>query len=200
MSIGRLKLIGILIYLIASFPSALAFGSDPIIKAIGDEHIVVLSDNMEKALRNYDPEFTVWSQRDYIPDITKGYPFSRKQAPFAVIGDFNGDRILDVVLQGHNKKEDLIICLMSDSRKLRVMEIERGPLTIPQRQSYDLGPHTEYGQWIFLTFVAPGKIESPYEDNPLELKTDAFELNYFEKASVVYYFKRGQFHKYITGD
>lgn len=194
------RLITIFVYFI--FGSALVFSGErnPVIKKIDGEYIIILPEAMEEALQGYDPEFILRRHSDYLPSLIKHYPFSIKQTPFAVIGDFNGDRILDVVLEGHNRSNDLLICILSYAKSFKIVEIKRNRLTNPKEEWYGMGNHKEYGLWVYLTFVPPRKIDSPFEKRPLKLKTDAFELNWFEKASVLYYFENDNFLKYTTGD
>jgi len=193
-------LIVVSVYSILDFTPAFCSDDNPVIKKVEGEYILVLPKMMKKALQNYDPIFTSWRQNDYLPSLLDSYTFLVNQAPFAVIGDFNGDKVLDVVSSGHNKDNDLLVCILSNGRKFKVVEIERYPLTDPKKEWYGMGDHREHGLWVYLTFISQGKIKSPYEKRSLKLKTDAFEWNAFEKASVLYYFKGDEFLKYQTND
>jgi len=156
---------------------------------------------MRNALHRFDCHFTIRRQRDYLPAIVKGYRFTSKQAPFAVIGDFNGDGSTDVIVQGHNRQADLTLCIMRHNRGYRVVRVQTGTLTDPKKEWYDVGTNErEYGMWIYLTVVSEHTIKSEFEPRLLRLTTDAIELVYWEKASVIYYYRRGSFHQYQTGD
>jgi hypothetical protein len=48
--------------------------------------------------------------------------------------------------------------------------------------------------------VLLGRFKFPYESGALIRKTDAFMVNYFERASVLYYFRGGQWLQYIVSD
>src|SRR5438552_444442 len=95
-------------------PSVVTSG-EPRVELIGHEHIVVLPKPMKKALDRFSPKFTVWRDRDYCSWYVK--QFTTRQAPFAVIGDFNGDGVLDVALPGHTEHEALIIAVLSKAGK-----------------------------------------------------------------------------------
>jgi len=180
--------------------TGLAAGEEPSIRIVGDEFILNLTSDQKTAIRGYNPEFQIRKQGDYLPSLLKQYLFSNRQLPYAVIGDFNGDGRKDVVLQGYDKTSELLIAVLSSNSGPGVIEILRSRRVDPQNEFYDMGDHNEYGAWVYLTFVPRGIIDSPFAKNPLKLSTDAFELNYFEKASVLYYLDTHRFLKYITSD
>jgi len=180
--------------------SGRAAAEEPSISLAGDEFVLNLTKDQKTAIRIYNPEFQIRKQADYLPSLLKQYLFSNRQLPYAVIGDFNGDGRKDVVLQGCDKTSDLLIAVLSSNSGPGVMEIMRSKRVDPQTEFYGMGDHNEYGMWVYLTLVPRGVIASPFAKNPLKLSTDAFELNYFEKASVLYYLDGPRFLKYITGD
>jgi len=178
-----------------------AQGEKPTIQLVNGEHVLSLPDPMRSILQSYDSTFVIWRQSEYLPTLVKDYAFFEFQSPSAVIGDFNGDGILDVALQGHDKTTDLLLCVLSRGAGYEVQEIQKGPtLTDSKSEWYGMGDHKEYGQWVYLTFQPKGKVNSPFENQTLDLKTDAFEVEYFEKASVLYYWENGKFNSFTTGD
>ncbi len=180
----------------------LDFGADegPSISTAGGERVLNLSKEQKSAIRSYNQDFQIRKQADYLPSLLKQYTFSNRQLPFAVIGDFNGDGKNDVALQGHDKTRELLIAVLSSTGGPVVMEIMRSALVDPKTEFYGMGDHNEYGLWMYLTFVPKGLVDSPFSNQPLKLSTDAFELNYFEKASVLYYLNGWRFEKYVTSD
>jgi hypothetical protein len=173
---------------------------EPAISISGSEHALRLGKQQQDAIRAYNPEFQIRRQMDYLPSLVKGYSYSDHQLPYAVIGDFNGDGRKDVVLQGHDKTGELLIAVLSSKNVYRVKEIQRSQLIDPKTEYYGMGHYTEYGLWIYLTFVPKGTISSLYESHPLHLSADAFNVNYYEKASTLYYLNGDKFQKYITSD
>jgi hypothetical protein len=173
---------------------------EPSINMAGNEPALNLSREQKVAVRGYNPDFQIRRQVDYLPSLLRQYPFSNRQLPFAVIGDLNGDGRMDVVLQGHDKTSELLIAVLSSNSGPYVVEILRSKLVDPKTEFYGMGDHSEYGLWTYLTFVPRGMVDSPFANQPLKLSTDAFQLNYFEKASVLYYLSGYKFQKYITGD
>jgi hypothetical protein len=173
----------------------------PAIKKADGQYVLTLPSMAKEALHRYDPSFKIWAQDDYLPTLIKLYQFSPRQTPFAVIGDFNGDGISDVALHGRNNSNDLVVAVLSSGQGFKVVEIDRSSLTIPEKERYGMGDgKTEHGQWVYLVSASAGKKESSYEDRPLKLKTDAFEIVCFEKAAVLHYYEDGKFLRYTTAD
>jgi hypothetical protein len=177
-----------------------AAAEEPSIGMAENEYVLNLAKEQKEAIKGYNPAFQIRRQADYLPSLVNGYLFSNHQLPFAVIGDFNGDGRRDVVLQGHDNKSELIIAILSSKGGPAVMEIGRSALVDPKTELYGVGDHNENGLWVYLTFVPRGSVDSPFAKQPLKLSTDAFALNYFEKASVLYYLNGQKFQKYILSD
>lgn len=174
--------------------------TDPVIRNVQGRYILVLPAAMQKALSRYDRSFTPWRVNDYLPSIQKSYKFTNHQAPFAVIGDINGDKRQDIVVQGHTAKADILLCVLARRRGYRIIEISRSDLSHPRTDWYGFGDHKEYGLFSYLIYTPPGRIKSPHEAIPLRLKTDAFQTVAYEKAAVLYYWQNGKFHEYIIAD
>ncbi len=186
--------------------SATSFGQDaPVVRAEQGTYVLRLPETMKAALRVYDPEFRPYRQEDYLPSIRKSYSFSLRRTLFSVIGDFNGDSVLDVALEGHSRARDLLLVILSEGRHFRVLEIRRSPYLDPEKDWYQMGQDksgrdiVETGRWVYLERRAPGKIKG-MEPRPLVLQNEAFEEVAFEKASTLFYYHRGRFQVYVTSD
>jgi hypothetical protein len=180
---------------------AYAEPNTPIIQKINGNHVVYLPPAMKIALDSYDSTFKPWDQDDYLPSLIQVYAFTSTQAPFAIIGDFNGDTTLDIIMWGQTAKNTILLGIFSDSKRYVIIEIEKSKLVNPKEDWYGVGTNQkEYGLWVYLSLVSPGKIKSPYEKKLLSLKTHAFQIEYFEKATVLYYYKNNNFLEYITSD
>src|SRR5690349_10360162 len=75
----------------------------------GGEYLLVMPEALKAAIAAYDPTFVQWKESDFLPTVRKSYPYSGRQAPFAVVGDFNGDGRTDVIVQGHDKQSDVVL-------------------------------------------------------------------------------------------
>ena len=197
---GNMRYLLWIVIVVPGILLGLSAGEEPSISLAGSEPTLNLTKEQRLAIRGYNADFQVRRQAEYLPSVVKQYPISNHQLPYAVIGDFNGDGKLDVVLQGYDKTSEILLAVLSSSRGPGVVEISRSKLVDPQTEWYGVGDRNEYGLWIYLTFVSRGKVDSPFANQPLSLSTDAFQLNYFEKASVLYYWNGQQFKKYIVSD
>lgn len=174
---------------------------EPSISLVGNEHVLIMGKDQEAAIKAYNPAFQIRKQTDYIPSLVKGYRFSSRQALFAVVCDLNGDGKEDLVIDGHDDANNLLIAVVSSKSGPYVLEINKWqPLATPKDDYYGMGDHVEYGLSDYLEFVPKGEINSPHEEHPLKLSTDAFELGIYEKGSAVFYLKDGKFQSYATSD
>jgi hypothetical protein len=200
-------MIGLLIFLypLANLSFAGGFGADFRPK-IEIEYKVILSTGMEDALKAYDPEFEPWKALDFEPFLRNIYTygpatgeyFRTYQTLSAVIGDFNGDKIPDIALLGHNKTHEKKIVILSKNTIYKVVELLNYPLTDP------LYPAAKKGDGNIgrcLEFVPPGliKAEPAYNRPELTLKTDAFKYG-GEQGSTLYFYKDGKFIDYPYSD
>ncbi|PIS47328.1 MAG: hypothetical protein COT17_03995 [Elusimicrobia bacterium CG08_land_8_20_14_0_20_51_18] len=172
------------------------------------EYVITLSSAMETALKWYDPEFEIWSPRDFHPMVRGLYEyksfepwrdFLAYQTPSAVIGDFNGDEVPDAVLMGHNKTQGKTIAIISKEGKYTLVEINSGPLKNPLAPEYARGDNNIED---YMELVPPGKIkaEPAYNRPELDLKTDAFKTVVFEKCGSIHIYKDGKFEDYALSD
>jgi hypothetical protein len=150
-----------------------------IITGAGREHRLSLPPRIQRALTRFDAKFKIWDEAFYSVELVDWYPHTKKQAPFAAIGDFNGDGIEDVAVHGANGRDEAIYCVLSKGRGFRVIAAEKYPF----RKRGLLQ--------TYLTAVPKGRVQ--LMEGTLQTKTDAFRLGYWEKASSIYLYERGRF-------
>jgi hypothetical protein len=177
----------------------------PHIEGRSGEPILVLPAPMEAALNNFDPEFKIRRLTDYPPYMWRSgctwspdcgrnlYRLRPREAPFAVVGDFNGDGILDAVMDGNSGQTGRRIVLLSSGQRFSASEIDvLGPVPSTDIEFYrskqGAGRDWELGIDVGLSLAKPATYRAPYEPQPLVLTTDGFVVSYFEKAATLYYF------------
>ncbi|USN48051.1 MAG: hypothetical protein H6626_02875 [Pseudobdellovibrionaceae bacterium] len=160
-----------------------------------------LGEKVKKTVKEYDANFEVYKFDDFMPTVKKSLKPDSKQNFVSVIGDMNGDKVLDVILSGYNKKNDILIAVVSSEKEYKVIEISKGAKTsLKENWMVTISGKKEYGLSDFISYEKPRKVKSPYEKDELDLKNDAFSLNFWEKSSTIYYFKNGKFEPYTTSD
>ena len=190
--------------------------ASPRIESRSGEPVLVLTTPMESALRAFDPDFRVRRLSDYPPYMwrpgctpspecaQRHYRLKPREAPFAVVGDFNGDGILDAVMDGDNRINGRRIFILTNRQTFSASEVEefmRIPTEIESsRSTRGAGRDWEDGIGEGLSWVKPGTYRTPYEPQPLVLRTDGFVVSYFGKAAVLWYLRDGKWNQFILSD
>jgi hypothetical protein len=176
--------------LLTCFVSQAELNIAPQIFGSGGTFKLELGPVLLETLKAYNPTFKVWSDEDYSKDVKKHYKATKNQTLSAVVGDFNDDKMQDVILLGRTDANNVMVAVLSNKNGYEVFELGKTDLSDPKKNPLE----------IYLAYVKPKKFKSRYEDAPLVLKTEAFEKVFFAKASSLYYFKDGKFEQYITSD
>ena len=106
--------------------------TEPVINKQATAWSLELPDNIKKAIQEFDPDFRHWEFKDYTPRIRDSYKRADpRESPFALIVDANQDGRLDVIIDGHDKKRDLLIGVVSDRDRYKVHIIKEDRLSNP---------------------------------------------------------------------
>jgi|SRR5688500_9732929 len=174
----------------------------PHIEPRGGSYELVMPNPMWAALEKHVPNFTIYRFDEFEPSLFRPglgrhSEVTDRQSPFAVVGDFNGDRIRDVIVNGCTPTSCGLIAVLSHRKRFVAADV--GP-PLPQARGYPRP--NDVPMETVLRLVRPGVIHSPHlEGKPLVLKTDAVEDIFVGKGSGVYYYSgSGSFEYYATGD
>ena len=163
---------------------------------------VVMPKTMWAALKKHAPDFAIYRFEKYEPSLFRPssgwhYEVTDQQAPFAVVGDFNGDQAKDVIVKGCTRTSCGLVAILSRGKGFVASDVQPGA---PQAPGYPRPD--DYPMEDVLRLVRPGVIRSPHlEPEPLVLKNDAVEEIYVGKASSIYYYTGDRyFATYVTSD
>ena len=157
---------------------------------------------MLHAIDAWNPSFAPWSDDDYQPLLVRFYKFSSYEAPFAILGDYNGDGHVDAAIEGHTKTQTVSIVVMSNrAGAYRVIVLERGPLLDPKKEWYGVGNgKVDYGLDEYLSGRYEAGAELGFEPPAVKLQYQSFERAYWEKAAEAFYWDGKKFRKVATAD
>jgi hypothetical protein len=168
----------------------------PHVDAARDGHRVILTAPMQVAIDRFDATFRAWSDRDFAPGLVDEFDYSTTSAPFAAIGDFNGDGRLDAALAGRTSRRSLFLVVLSSRNGYRAT-----PISHARPDPSNGSPPESRGSIVYLERVPRGSEVVPFGEPPLfRLQHDAFQIVHWEKASELYYMKNGSWKSVITGD
>jgi hypothetical protein len=131
---------------------------NPVIKK--DQGIIVLPPKMKKAIEAFNPDFKMWKTEDYTPKVVNDDPQkdNPKKLPFALIVDANKDNIPDVILDGHDKGNYLLIGVISQKNEYRVLLIDKKTLYFhPRTMENTFEGKNEYGLPYYLWTIKDTK-------------------------------------------
>jgi hypothetical protein len=165
--------------------------TEPRLESVGSGYVLWLPTSMHDALQAVAPGFEAFRRRDYSRDIRQYLRLNELTIPlFAVVGDLNGDGRKDAVVHGVRDSGVVIVAVLNNRSGARAVEIRRHRDFDPQNRR--LG--------TYLVHQPPETIRSEWEEQPLQLRNDAFVIVYFEKAAMLHYYRDGKFLEYVTAD
>jgi len=159
----------------------------PVIEMSGGGFGVRLPRAFARAIEEAAPGFRPFTLDDYADDIRHEYTFTMRQAPWAVVGDFNGDGWCDLVIDGHDATSSYRFCVWGGAApkvlKLAPPAPRQGGVLIAALQYHD-----------------PGRVETNFNNESMELFTDGFNDYAWEKAGTLFFWKKDHFEQFVTSD
>ncbi|MBI5578468.1 MAG: hypothetical protein HY895_04875 [Deltaproteobacteria bacterium] len=150
----------------------------------------VINKKMVAALKKYNPRFVAWKTGDYTPTIQKD-SIEKKRYPYALILDVNGDKKNDLILDGHDDKNSLLICLISTPKGYGVIVLRQIDLLNPEKLENMNDGNKETGLNYYLW---PNKEGTGFTlAYPQQTDTKGNLLN--DGAMIDYLFKDGEFQE-----
>lgn len=150
----------------------------------------VINRQMAAILKNCYPKFMVWRTQDYTSTVQQD-AVRKRRLPYALELDVNGDRKIDLILDGHDDQQNVLLCLLSKSYGYNGVVIRTGNLVDPKKLENSNDGKKEIGLNYYLwpnkkrtgfTLAFPQQSDS--EGNLLK-----------DGAMIDYIFKNGAFHE-----
>ena len=183
----RKSLLGLLIFLGLSCVSA-CLSSKPELQTHLEEFVI--NRNMSAALSKFNPKFVSWKTSDYTVKIQNDAT-ENKRHPYALELNLNDDNKNDIILDGHDDQQSIILCLLSNPSGYVVVVIKESKLWIPgELENWNDGKK-EIGLNYYLWPYKNGKgftLAYPQQTDP-----NGNLLN--DGAIVDYTFKNGKFNE-----
>jgi hypothetical protein len=194
--VGRAALLGAVLLLAGCGGAKDDPGRDAAPRFTGRPPVVRLDlpARMRDAMERAGPGFQDFAVADFDTFIWKSQPgwsydFDGLQAPFAVIGDFDGDGRRDAVVRQRSDTEDRTILVLDQAAGPTTTELYRAPSGPAARAT---------PEWIYLVHVEPGAHVAM--DTTVVLEHEGFEIGYLEKAAEMFYFTGGRLSSVATTD
>ncbi len=130
---STLVFVGLLTVFYSVITADAAIALEPVINKQDANWTLELPENIKKAILEFNPAFRPWELKDYSPRIRKEYKKADpRESPFALIVDANHDGRADVIIDGHDKKRDLLVAVVSDHDQYKVHIIKEDKLSDPK--------------------------------------------------------------------
>lgn len=162
-------------------------GPCPVVQKADAGFRLFLPAPFQRALLRAVPGFQTFTLADYWKDIRTDYDFTMRQAPWAVIGDFDGDGWCDLVVDGHDKRKNYRVVVWGGAqpRVQTLATFERSPAE---------------GLGSVLQYYGPGTHGTNFSEDTVELFTDAFNEYIWGKAGTLYFWRTDHFEPFTTSD
>lgn len=159
----------------------------------------------QQILKQHFPTFVPFQSTDYLPSITKYYTFTSHQYPSMVRGDFNGDHLDDLIIEGKTPGQELLIAILSNEDSFKVRVLEKQPLRPPpivEIAYQNGGKVVERGRFVYLSLQKKATVDviDARGIKQMTLPSDAYVVNYFAKAAIGHYINHQQIEEFYLGD
>ena len=188
---------GFIMLLISISPPALAEIVEPKIDLA--EETVELGPSVTAALRAWKLDFRLYKPEDYMAPARATLEHTNRGLPMALMGNFNGDGIADIVLMGHTADREIVVLVNSNKEKgkYEVFEVTNSPaVPNPRNLENNVGGAIYFGLDTYLSLVPANLFPAGplvYANKGAEMASqidrarDGFQIEVFLSAATTSY-------------
>ena len=166
---------------------------------------IELPPRMTKELLATDPSFTTLTPFDFVSDIVPGhtadgawrYSYNGREAPFAVIADFDGDGNDDVALLQRSQAKGRVIAILDRGDEPRAVVVK-------EWDRMTAGDAGKSGFYLSLFRAGPYTVPdfggTGDTSRTVTLAHEGIEVSNYGKAATTYYWTDEHFESVTTGD
>lgn len=140
-----------------------------------------LDERMTAALEAFNPRFQIRTTEDYSPKIRKD-AVNNERRPFMLRLDANRDGADDLILDGHDDRQNILLCLLSGTTGYEVLVVREGRLLVPgEVESWNDGVKETGLNYFLWSHRAGGgfTLAYPQQSDPAgKLLRDGFMIDY----------------------
>lgn len=178
--------------------------AQPIVNNLGslDQGQIRLDAAAKKALKKSFPRFRLFRHTDFITTVRELFSRIQKQTPHqlpnAILADFTGDTVKDLLVWGTNGVNDLAILLIRTKKGYRPIVVYKQKFKKPAKQrkvSAGMAKNPEYGLNTYLS--KNDKKNIPILDPSRFAPRDFMQIETYLGSTLSFYYSRGKVHRYV---
>lgn len=150
---------------------------------------VVFGKEIERIIKKERPGFSPLKISVFKNEVIGLFKGSKNNIPMAVVGDFNGDKINDLVVLGKNKKNFELLAFLSEKSTFKLVPVAQWTMKNFLKAFY-------YEKKIvrYLSFVPKSKVKKPKN-----YKNDLFQIETYLGFTELFFFDGKKFQSNDKG-
>ena len=176
-------------------PVSWAQPSAPVVSRQGEGYELKLPAAIKETLARFNPRFQPWQAIDYAPEVRHGAHQEKlkNRAPFALVTDVNGDGKDDLILDGHDDQQSLLLGVLSKGANYEVLILRTAELVDPQSLECQFAGEKQQGFAYYLWLSENQNADAPIFTLAWPQQSNAAGELLNDGGTIDYYFKAGRF-------
>jgi hypothetical protein len=176
-----------IIYLITT--TSVAVEAETVLWNTSNRREIQLDSEALKVLKKWDPQFKLFTIKDYPVTVVELFKEATKELPMAVLADFDGDQKQDIALMGYNNNKERIVILVAQKKSFTAVEVSSRPYVDPTKSFIETEERgRESGLSFYLSLLDVKQLQ--FKKNKTDqLKPNALQLENYAGQTTAYYLK-----------